>query len=725
MSVFSQNLFHPRDLEGGNRASSRPDHLSHGGNLEEVGLETGDPYLGQLLRKQLNLVSLMPEEGLSVGGDDFYSVKILFRHTLLIYVRIIQKHQHILHSVFGLDEFRHGQEEIIEAVLAGRDILAVMATGSGKSLCYQLPAVASEKRCLVISPLISLMNDQVAKLNLLKIPAATMHSGIEGNGDWETNERGKILQDWAERQLPLFYISPERVAMPDFFNFLKKNPPDYAAIDEAHCIAQWGHDFREEYRLLGRIKKEIGCPVIALTATAIPEVQQEIVDSLGLKLPLVRVHGFYRPNLKFQAQMESSKKKRFREIIQLVDVDQGAMIVYCGTRKYVDELTEMLRGCGLPAYPYHAGLSAEVREESHRHFSEDVRVILVATNAFGMGVDRPDVRLVIHAQMPGSVESYYQEAGRAGRDGQEALCHLFFGADDAAIQEFFIRESMNSIPYERQEAWLHHREKKLQLMQRYAYGPVCRQTALMDYFGDRERLTEGCQVCDNCQGSEPMPLTTELRQEILMILSAIARFRVPFGKGVLADCLQGKETDKGRMYGHLHLSTYGLLKDKNRADLMTLIDLLIRQGYIQQNGFKYPTLSLSPEGIEVMRSKREPQLPKQLYLDSMNRKKEKQRGKGQRLTSQERPEPELWERIRQWRSEMAHRKKVPPYTLFWDRTIDDLCLKKPTTLEELSEVFGMGDRKCASFGEELLRVVHLTTPDSDKKVGKIMLVNGS
>lgn len=617
-----------------------------------------------------------------------------------------------LHSIFGLQEFRHGQEEIIQAVLGGRDILAVMATGSGKSLCYQLPAVALGKRCLVISPLISLMNDQVAKLNLLKIAAATTHSGIEGNGDWATDERGKILQDWAEGRLHLFYVSPERIAMPEFFNFLKKNPPDYVAIDEAHCIAQWGHDFREEYRGLGRLKQELGCPVIALTATATPEVQEEIVMSLKLNSPLIRVHGFYRPNLKFQARMESSKKKRFQEIVKMLDTDQGAMIVYCGTRKYVDELTRILQACGLPAYPYHAGLSPEEREESHRHFSEDGRVILVATNAFGMGVDRPDVRMVIHAQMPGSVESYYQEAGRAGRDGQEALCSLFFGADDAAIQEFFIRESMRSIPAEKQQAWLGRREKKLQLMQRYAYGPACRQTALMDYFGDREQLTTGCQVCDNCQSSETMTLTTELRQEILMILSAVARFKTSFGKGVLVDCLQGKPTEKGRLYGHEHLSTYGLLKHKSRVELMTLVDLLIRQGYIQQNGFKYPTLSLSPGGVEVMKAKREPQLPRQLYLDSMNRSKgrafaadEKQSGRSQKLAAKEHPEPELWESIRQWRATLAHQKKVPPYTLFWDRTIDDLCLRKPATLEELSQVFGMGDRKCASFGDELLSLI--------------------
>ncbi|QQR79388.1 MAG: ATP-dependent DNA helicase RecQ [Deltaproteobacteria bacterium] len=342
----------------------------------------------------------------------------------------------ILHSVFALENFRHGQEEIVQAVVAGRDILAVMATGSGKSLCYQLPAVANSKRCLVVSPLISLMDDQVAKLNLLKIPAVATHSGNKNKSDWENDDRSQALSDWAQKKLNLLYVSPERIAKPEFFSFLKNNPPDFVAIDEAHCIAQWGHDFREEYRLLGRLKKELACSVIALTATATPEVQKEIVESLYLSSPLIRVHGFYRPNLKFQGRMVSSKKERFQEIAKMVSTVDGATIVYCGTRKNVDELTATLRGQKIKAYPYHAGMDTEDREKSHQHFREDPKVVIVATSAFGMGVDRPDVRLVVHAQMPGTLEAYYQEAGRAGRDGEAADCVLYFGGNDLAIQEF-------------------------------------------------------------------------------------------------------------------------------------------------------------------------------------------------------------------------------------------------------------------------------------------------
>ena len=611
-----------------------------------------------------------------------------------------------LHSIFGLNEFRHGQEEIIQAISAGRDVLAVMATGSGKSLCYQLPAVATGKRCLVISPLISLMNDQVSKLHLLNIPAAAVHSSMEDE------EAGQALQDWEDKRLVLLYVSPERVVTPEFRSFLKKNPPDYISVDEAHCIAQWGHDFREEYRALGLLKKEFDCPVIALTATATPEVQREIVSSLALKSALIRIHGFYRPNLKLRARMVGGKKLRYEEITRLLaEITEGASIVYCNTRKFVEELTEHLRDHKILSYAYHAGLSAEVREASHRHFQEDNRVVLVATNAFGMGVDRPDVRAVIHAQMPGTLEAYYQEAGRAGRDGKASTCLLFFGSNDSALQEFFIQTSLDLIPPEKQAALRLHREEKLKLMQRYSYTQTCRQKALMDYFGDSEELPNGCGCCDNCGETESITISPELKQEIRMILSGIARFRTSFGKGVLIDCLMGKPNRQGTLYRHDQLSTFGILKEKQKTEISTLIDLLIRQGYILQDGFKFPTLTLTAEGLEVMKDTREATLPKQLFEElSAHRKgrnrRDRQRGERSPVASpQEHLHPELWEALRKWRAETARKKNVPPYTLFWDRTIDDLCLKKPSALSELVSVFGIGERKCASFGEELLQII--------------------
>ena len=397
----------------------------------------------------------------------------------------------LLKSVFGHDAFRPGQEELIETLRSGRDLLGVMATGSGKSLCYQFPAVEQVKRCLVVSPLISLMNDQVKKLELSGIPAASLHSHASPVA------RQQAMERWAAGQLRFLYVAPERFADEMFMAALDAARPDYVVVDEAHCISQWGHDFRPDYRSLGQLKERFAIPIAAFTATATPRVQNEIAANLNLRDPLIKVHGFYRQNLSFSAAMEASERRRGDLILEETAVD-GAAIVYCSSRKRVDELTEDLRAAGRPAFAYHAGLEADLREQAHRHFRDDARVVIVATNAFGMGVDRPDVRCVIHAQLPGTVEAYYQEAGRAGRDGLPAQCLLLHSPGDVAIHEFFNRQSVDSVPAEKREAWeKHRREDQLNLMRRYAYGSGCRKQAIMDYFADSETLPEGCCRCDN------------------------------------------------------------------------------------------------------------------------------------------------------------------------------------------------------------------------------------
>ncbi|TPW19143.1 MAG: ATP-dependent DNA helicase RecQ, partial [Elusimicrobia bacterium] len=312
----------------------------------------------------------------------------------------------VLREVFGFDAFRPGQEELVSALLAGRDLLGVLATGSGKSLCYQLPAVARKRRALVVSPLISLMNDQVGKLQLCGVPAAAIHSGLDFPSVLQAE------RDWTAGDLRLLYVAPERFANERFTSLLERERPDYIVVDEAHCIAQWGHDFRPDYMALGRLKDKLGVPMAAFTATATPDTQKEIVQSLGLRQALVSVHGFYRPNLAFAAVMEGGERRRFERIAaELEPLGDGAAIVYCASRKLVEALTAHLSGLGHNCRAYHAGLPDEERVTAHRAFTEDRKVVLVATNAFGMGVDRPDVRLVVHAQMPGSVEAYYQEAG--------------------------------------------------------------------------------------------------------------------------------------------------------------------------------------------------------------------------------------------------------------------------------------------------------------------------
>ena len=413
----------------------------------------------------------------------------------------------LLKSAFGHDDFRPGQKELIDALKNGRDLLGVMATGSGKSLCYQFPAVESQKRCLVVSPLISLMNDQVKKLELAGIPAAGLHSHAA------PYERQQAMAEWTAGRLRFLYVAPERFSDEAFIARLGAGRPDYVVVDEAHCISQWGHDFRPEYQTLGRLKELFDIPFAAFTATATPRVQREIVANLKLRQPLVWVHGFYRPNLAFTAAMEPKSRRRLERILEETDVE-GACIVYCSSRKRVDELVLELRREDRPAFGYHAGMEPDHRAATHGHFRDDARVVIVATNAFGMGVDRPDVRAVIHAQLPGTVEAYYQEAGRAGRDGLAAKCVLLHSPGDVAIHEFLNRQSVESMAPEKREEWERFRQEQLDLMRRYAYGAGCRQQAIMDYFGDAETLPNGCGRCDNCQTPEAAPVDTSTQETV-------------------------------------------------------------------------------------------------------------------------------------------------------------------------------------------------------------------
>jgi ATP-dependent DNA helicase RecQ len=604
----------------------------------------------------------------------------------------------LLKSAFGHDAFHAGQEELIDALQGGRDLLGVMATGSGKSLCYQFPAVETAKNCLVVSPLISLMNDQVKKLELAGIPAAVLHSHVS------SGERQRAMGDWTARRLRFLYVAPERFADPGFMAALAASRPDYVAVDEAHCISQWGHDFRPEYRSLGRVKELFDIPVAAFTATATPRVQQEIVANLKLRQPLVRVHGFYRPNLAFTAVMEGSERKRAEIILRETDV-KGASIVYCASRKRVDELTDELRRLGRRAFAYHAGLDAAQRETAHRHFQDDARVVIIATNAFGMGIDRPDVRSVIHAQMPGTVEAYYQEAGRAGRDGLAATCLLLHSPGDVAIHEFFNRQSVESVAADRQKEWERHRQEQLDLMRRYAYGVGCRQQAIMDYFGDVETLARGCGRCDNCQTPDAVPVDGQTQETVRILLSGAARLDGRFGGNQLADLVIGSDTAQIRRYNHDRLPTYGRLNSLSKRQVQAMIQALIRQGYLRQEGLRYPVLAITAEGRDVMHNRSIARLGSWLPAAA---KKVRAAPAGGDVPSAPVAAEELGglrEALRGWRSRKASEMGVPPYTLFWDRTLDELCARRPSTPEELLTVWGFGEQKRRTFGAEILAVI--------------------
>jgi ATP-dependent DNA helicase RecQ len=604
----------------------------------------------------------------------------------------------LLKSAFGHDAFHPGQEELIDALQSGRDLLGVMATGSGKSLCYQFPAVECEKRCLVVSPLISLMNDQVKKLELAGIPSAGLHSHVS------PAEREIALARWAARRLRFLYVAPERFSDEGFMAALACSRPDYVVIDEAHCISQWGHDFRPEYQGLGRLKELFDIPIAAFTATATPRVQKEIVANLKLRQPLVRIHGFYRPNLAFAAVMEARERRRTERISEETDVD-GASIVYCSSRKRVDELVEGLRSAGRKAFAYHAGLDALVREKAHKHFRDDARVVIVATSAFGMGVDRPDVRCVIHAQMPGTVEAYYQEAGRAGRDGLPATCLLLHSPGDIAIHEFFNRQSVESVPAEKREEWEKHRQDQLDLMRRYAYGAGCRQQAIMDYFGDAETLPRGCGRCDNCQTPEAAPVDGKTQETVRILLSGAARLGGRFGGSQLADLVTGSDTAQIRRYKHEQLPTYGRLSAMTKRQVQALIQALVRQGYLRQEGLRYPVLAVTELGREVMHNRDQARLG--CWQPALPKKSRPEPAVGQALspTLSGDEHAELRAALRDWRVRKSREMGVPPYVIFWDRTLDELCIRRPATPADLIAIWGFGEQKRRTFGAEILALI--------------------
>ena len=586
-----------------------------------------------------------------------------------------------LREVFGYEEFRGNQEPIIEAVMAGRDVLVLMPTGGGKSLCYQLPALLREGAAIVVSPLIALMSDQVRALHELGIEAAFLNSTLSGQ------EQADVISRFQSGELQLLYIAPERLVQSRTMSMLAGAPVALVAIDEAHCVSQWGHDFRKDYLDLDKLRDALpGVPRMALTATATPVVREEIVERLALNDPDVFVAPFDRPNIRYQVQPKTDSRRQLNEFLRERSDQTG--IIYCLTRKNVEKIADSLRADGFNALPYHAGLPPEVRaDHQHRFLTEDAAIV-VATIAFGMGIDRPDVRFVVHLDLPKNIESYYQETGRAGRDGEPADAWMVYGLQDVVRLGQMVDESDADEEHKRND------RQKLDALLGWCEVIECRRRPLLAYFGDE--YPEPCGNCDNCLAPPESWDGTEAAQKLM---SAVYRTGQRFGAAHVVDVLLGKDTDKVRQHGHDKLSVYGIGTDLSMATWRSVVRQLVVQGYLRSDQRRYGALVLTDKSRAVLRGEITLQLREDKKLTSQKRKR---RGPAQSLAP---GDQQLFEALRQRRKEIADELDLPPYLVFHDATLMQLAEERPRTQADMLSINGIGKVKMERYGNEFLEII--------------------
>jgi ATP-dependent DNA helicase RecQ len=590
---------------------------------------------------------------------------------------------------WGFPTLRPLQEPAMRAVLEGRDSLVVLPTGGGKSLCYQAPAVLRGGTTVVVSPLISLMKDQVDSLRACGVPAVQLDSSQTAQ------ERFVCEIDVREGAVRMLFVSPERLVLTDLYRLLQKIDVRTFAIDEAHCISHWGHDFRPEYRQLNRLRELF--PQAALhgyTATATERVRRDIVAQLGLKNPEVLVGNFDRPNLTYRVL---DRRDELGQTLEVIDRHAGeAGIIYCIRRRDVDDLTAALRERGLKARPYHAGLTPEERHATQNAFAAEECDLVVATVAFGMGIDRSNIRFVLHTGMPKSIEHYQQETGRAGRDGLEAECVLLYSGQDFLTWKFIIEKSATEPGVD--PSYLAASLQHLSDMGRYCRGAVCRHKALVQYFGQPYGAAS-CSACDLCLGdTQSVPDATVVAQKIL---SCVARVKEGFGVNHVAAVLRGEDTEGIRKWGHDKLSTYGLLRDQRKADIRDWIYQLLGQEVLLQAGDDYPVLRLNPASWQVMKGERTVRL-----VQSVRRRRGEKLEKSKAdTTSWEGVDRDLFEVLRGLRHRLATERAVPPYVIFSDATLRELARVRPSSLERLRFIYGIGDAKLRDFGSLALAVI--------------------
>jgi ATP-dependent DNA helicase RecQ len=580
---------------------------------------------------------------------------------------------------FGYDNFRPGQRQIIEGALQNRDLLVIMPTGGGKSLCFQLPALMRPGLTVVVSPLIALMQDQVEALQKNGINATFLNSSLNSN---QARLREQAILNGKVR---LLYVAPERLMSERFLPFLDLVQHQIGissfAIDEAHCVSEWGHDFRPEYRQLISLRQRYpNVPVVALTATATERVRGDIIKQLGLKNPNIHLTSFNRENLYYEVRTRT--KNAYAELLEMIRETDGSTIIYCLTRKQVDELTFQLQHSKIPVLSYHAGLSDEERSTNQTRFiRDDVRVI-VATIAFGMGINKPDVRLVVHYNLPRNLESYYQESGRAGRDGESSRCTLFFSVGDIKTIEWSIAQKTDE-----QEQKI--ARQQLRQVIDYAETNVCRRTVQLGYFG--ERFIGNCGGCDNCRNPQP---TQDWTLEAMKFLSCVARSKEKFGMTHVIDILRGAKTEKIKLYEHDKLSTYGIGKDKTVNEWRTLARSLLQQGFLEQTTDGYSVLKLNAHSWEIMRRQRTVSIvvpvAQKVALEESSSNVEIEL---------------LFQRLRSLRKKLADAQGVAPYVIFADTTLKLMAQSRPQTKEAFSKLSGVGSHKLAEYGSQFVKEI--------------------
>jgi ATP-dependent DNA helicase RecQ len=594
----------------------------------------------------------------------------------------------LLHSVFGFNEFRPGQEEIVRAVLQGENVLAVMPTGSGKSLCYQLPAIARPGLTVVVSPLIALMRDQVRALMAAGVAAGSLNSGNEAA------ENARVLDLLRRRELRLLYLAPERLARPDTVEMLADTNITMMAIDEAHCVSQWGHDFRPEYLALGGLARRIGgsdggrLQTMALTATADAPTRGDIVDKLFPSPPRTFVRSFDRPNLRLAFK---PKERSSRQVLAFVREHAGdSGIVYCASRRKVEELAETLVAAGIRALAYHAGLDQARRDANQDLFQQEDGVVMTATVAFGMGIDKPDVRFVCHADLPANVEAYYQEIGRAGRDGLPADTLTLYGLGDMQLRRLQIEQAGSSDERKRVE------RQRLNALLALAEAPRCRRQTLLSYFGE---ASQPCGNCDLCQdGVELFDATIEAQKA----MSAIVRTGERFGVEHLIAVLRGETSDNVRRFSHDRLPTFGVGTDRKGSEWRSIFRQLSATGLISQDLAEHGRWWVTDEGWRVLKGEARIELRRDMAA-----------AKGpSRRTRREPPaavageaDQALLAALKALRSKLAQAQRVPAYVVFSDRTLIELAIHRPASPRAMREIHGVGDTKLERYGEAFLAIV--------------------